>query len=420
MKILFLSDNFPPEVNASASRVYERACYWIKDGHSLSVITSAPNFPLGKVYKGYKNKWLHNEEMKGIHVVRVKTFMAPNKGVFLRTLDFISYMVMGIIVGIFQPKPDVIIATSPQFFTALGGWILSRIKRVPFVFEISDLWPESIKGLGLIKNCYVYKILEKIELFLYKHSSVIIAQTNAFKNNLVSRGIDSNKIKVILNGVDTNIYKPFSNKNQKIVREYHLEEKFVIGYLGTLGMAHNLKNIIDMAKHIEEYSKNIVFLFIGEGAEKENIIQHAQSIRSKNTLFLPMQPKSEIQNWWSICDVALITLKNIEIFKTVIPSKIFEATGMGLPIMLVAPDGEASQFLHEEKFGVHILPEDIESFTRQAIDLSQNESRRSTLSHASLKVAKIYSRERQAKEFINYVMEKIYSPQNIKQKLIEE
>ena len=403
MKILFLSDNFPPEVNAAASRVYERACYWIKDDDKVSVITCAPNFPLGKIYEGYRNKWVQTEDMSGIQVVRVKTFMAPNKGFILRTLDFISYMIMAVFVGLFQPKPDIIIATSPQFFTAVGGWILSKIKRVPFVFEIGDLWPESIKGLGLMNDSLIYKTLEKIELFLYKHSQFIVAQTPAFKENLISRGINPSKINVILNGVDTNKFKPRSEKDQKIIVDYHLEEKFIVGYIGTHGMSQDLKKIIDIAKKMEALSKNIMFLFVGDGSEKEDVVQYAQACNAKNVLFLPLQPKEKIHNWWSICDVALVSLRDLEIFKTVIPSKIFEASGMGLPVFLVAPEGEASKLIKEEKFGIHVSPQNIKLFTQELIDLSLDETRQKELGLAAINAAKVYSRERQAKEFINYI-----------------
>lgn len=407
MNILFLSDNFPPEVNAAASRVYERACYWAKDKHHVSIITSVPNFPLGKVFKGYKNKWVQKENMDDIHVIRVKTFMAPNKGFILRTIDFLSYMVMAVLIGAFQPRPDVIIATSPQFFTAIAGWALSKIKRVPFIFEIADLWPESIKELGLLGNSFLYRTLEKIELFLYRQANLIVAQTNAFKENLVSRGIDPHKIQVILNGVEINKYNPNFKKNKKMIREYNLEGKFIVGYIGTHGMSQNLKSAIDCAKMVESESENILFLFVGDGAEREDVINYAKMLATKNTLFIPLQPKSEIKNWWSLCDVSLVTLKNLPIFKTTIPSKIFESFGMGLPVLLVAPEGEASQLIKKENSGIHIVPGDIDLFAQRLIGLSQDQAKLKELAQTSLRAAKKYSREKQAKDFINFIEKSI-------------
>jgi colanic acid biosynthesis glycosyl transferase WcaI len=409
MKILFLTDNFPPEVNAAASRVYERACYWAQDKNQVSVLTCAPNFPLGKVYEGYTNKWVQKEVMKGIQVTRVKTFMAPNRGFALRILDFLSFMVMAIIVGTFQQRPDVIIATSPQFFTAVAGWALSKIKRVPFIFEISDLWPESIKGLGLLGDSFIFKLLEKVELFLYRQAALIVAQTPAFKENLVSRGINPSKIKVILNGVEVNNYAPAAKKDETLLHKYHLENKFIVGYIGTHGLSQNLKSVIDCAKIVEGKAKDILFLFVGDGAEREEIIQHANTLGVKNVLFIPLQPKSEIKKWWSVCDISLVTLKNLPIFKTIIPSKIFESFGMGLPVFLVSPEGEASQLITKENLGVHVNPEDITVFADELIKLAKDKSKLQDLSRASVEASKKYSREKQAREFIDFIGKKINS-----------
>ena len=151
MHILFLSDNFPPERNAPASRVYEHACYWVRWGHRVTVITCAPNFPEGKVYAGYRNRWYQVEEVDGIRVVRVKTFIAKNEGVVRRTLDYLSFMVAGFGAGLLQLRPDVVVATSPQFFTSVAGWAVAALRRLPFVFELRDLWPASISAVGALQ-----------------------------------------------------------------------------------------------------------------------------------------------------------------------------------------------------------------------------------------------------------------------------
>jgi colanic acid biosynthesis glycosyl transferase WcaI len=168
MNILFLSENFTPETNAAATRVHERAVYWAKWGHRVTVLTSAPNFPEGKLFAGYKNHWYRREEIDGITVIRVKTFIAANDGVVLRSLDFVSFMVSSVIAGLFQPRPDVVVATSPQFFTAIAGWALAAIRRLPFVFELGDLWPRSIVAVGAIRVDWIIRLLERVELFLYR------------------------------------------------------------------------------------------------------------------------------------------------------------------------------------------------------------------------------------------------------------
>src|SRR3972149_1950692 len=197
MNILFLTENFPPERNASATRVYERACYWVRWGHEVTVITCAPNFPEGKVFPGYRNRWRHVEEVDGIRVVRVKTFITANEGVILRSLDFLSFMCNAMIAGIFQREPDVVIATSPQFFAAVGGWGLAGLRGKPFIFELGDLWPASIAAVGAMDQNIFLRWMERLELFLYRRSAAVVALTPAFKKDLVRRGIPPEKIAVV-------------------------------------------------------------------------------------------------------------------------------------------------------------------------------------------------------------------------------
>ncbi|MBI1985964.1 MAG: glycosyltransferase family 4 protein [Rhodospirillales bacterium] len=188
MRILFLTENFPPETNAAATRVYERACYWVKWGHAVTVITQAPNFPEGRLHDRYTNLWRQVEDMSGIRVVRVKTFIAPNKGVVRRSLDFLSFMVTGVLAGLGESRPDIVAATSPQFFAAVGGWALAAMRGRPFVFELGDLWPASIAAVGAMRRGFLLGLIENLELFLYRRAEAVVALTQAFKDNLVQRG----------------------------------------------------------------------------------------------------------------------------------------------------------------------------------------------------------------------------------------
>ena len=154
MHILFLTDNFPPEVNAPASRTYEHAREWVKEGHKVTVITCAPNFPKGKVYKGYKNRIFLREDLDGINIIRVWTFIMPNSGFFLRVLDYMSFMISSFIASFNVKKVDIIVATSPQFFTAVSGYLISKAKNKPWIFELRDIWPESIKAVGALSNSF--------------------------------------------------------------------------------------------------------------------------------------------------------------------------------------------------------------------------------------------------------------------------
>src|SRR5882724_12185628 len=272
MKILFLSENFMPETNAAATRVHERAVYWARWGHQVTVLTTAPNFPEGRLFAGYKNDWYRRETVDGITVIRVKTFIAPNRGIVLRSVDFASFMVSAIIAGLFQPRPDVVIATSPQFFTAMAGWVLATARRLPFIFELGDLWPRSIVAVGAIRAGWIIGLLEHIELFLYRRAAMVIALTHAFKENLVARGIAAGKIIVIRNGVDLQRYSP-RDRNAARAIACGLADRFVVGYVGTHGLAHDLGNVIAAAERLRDTP--IAFLFVGAGAAREGLMSDA-------------------------------------------------------------------------------------------------------------------------------------------------
>ena len=267
MKILFLTENFPPETNAAATRVYERALYWVKAGHQVTVITCAPNFPQRTLFDGYKNRWRQTEDMSGINVVRVKTYISANRGVIRRSLDFLSFGVMGFMTGLFQPKPDIVAATSPQFFAAIAGWAIGACRRLPFVFELGDLWPTSIAAVGAMKKGFLLSLVEKFELFLYRRSTSVATLTQAFKKNLISRGIDETKIDVVLNGVDLPRYAP-QERDTELATEWQVVDKFVIGYVGTHGMAHGLANVLEAAEKLKDLD-DIRFLLAGAGAERD-------------------------------------------------------------------------------------------------------------------------------------------------------
>jgi glycosyltransferase involved in cell wall biosynthesis len=358
MRILFITDNFPPEVNAPATRTYEHCQEWLKQGVQVTVITCAPNFPKGKVYPGYKNKLRQEEMMNGIRVIRVWSYITANEGFFKRILDFMSFGFMAFWAGLFV-KTDVIIATSPQFFTTPSAWLLSVFKRKPWVFEVRDLWPESIKAVSAIdEKSKIYRFLERMEMFLYKKADKIITVTEAFKKNISERGIDENKIHVIKNGANLGLFQPKA-KDADLLKEHHLEGKFIVGYIGTHGMAHKLDFFLDFIKETNE--DNIHFLFMGEGAEKQKLLKIAQEKNINNVLFLDNVSKDKVIDYVSIIDVALVHLKRSDTFKTVIPSKIFESAAMRKPILL-GVEGESKEIIENFNAGLCFIPENKESF----------------------------------------------------------
>jgi len=399
MRILFLSDNFSPELNAPATRTHEHARYWVKWGHDVTVLTCAPNFPEGKVFPGYRNRWYQSEIIDGIKVVRVKTFIAENKGFLIRILDFVSFMLSSFVFGLFQKKPDLVVATSPQFFAVVGGWLLAVVRRVPFVFELRDLWPASIIAVSAMQNSSFLHFIEHLELFLYRRSKYIVALTESFKADLVSRGIPEKKIIVIPNGVDNSRYRPLP-KNNELLAQLELSNKFVFGYIGTLGMAHGLDSVLQVANQLSNTS-NIHFLFVGSGSEKQRLVETAQKMNLTNVTFVPAQPKSKIKIYLSICDIALIHLKNHPLFKMVIPSKIFEALAMGIPILMVSPVGEASSIIRSAGAGLCIPSENPTAFLEAINYLFESPEKLQKMGRAGREASFRFSRELRAKEMIS-------------------
>ena len=406
MRILFLSDNFPPEGNAPAARLHEHARRWIGDGHQVTVITSAPNFPEGKLFAGYRNRWHQVEEMDGIRVVRVKTYISANEGFLKRFSDYLSFMVSAFVAGLFEKRPDVVVATSPQFFCAVGGWALSLVRRLPFVFELRDLWPASIIAVGAMRKNLTIRLLEKLELFLYRRADAVVSVTHSFCDDLVSRGIDRGKLHVVVNGVDLERYSPMP-RDPALAAEFGLDGKFVVGYLGTHGMAHRLDRVLDAAERLLDDDR-IAFFFAGGGAERANVERQVRERGLHNVRMIPRQPKEIMPRLWSLCDVSLIPLRDTPVFSLVIPSKLFESMGMGIPVLMSLPAGEATGIVAATGCGVCVPPENPEALATAVAALASEPERMRSLQSASLAAAPIYSRATQARRMLS-ILERVVS-----------
>lgn len=403
MKILFLTDNFYPEVNAPASRTYEHAREWVKAGHEVTVITCVPNFPKGKVFDGYKNKLWQKEVIDGIEVIRVWSYIAANKGFVRRTLDFISFSVTSFLAGLFV-KADVIVATSPQFFTALSGRTLSFWKRVPWIMEVRDLWPESIKTVGAMKDNLFIRYFEWEEMRCYRSAKTIVVVTDSFKRTLTARGVDADKIKVVKNGVDKEMFKPVP-KDEALIGELGLEGKKIIGYIGTHGMAHKLDFILDCARNMQGRN-DFHFLFIGAGAEREALLAKKEREGITNVTMLDSVPKDQVVRYISILDLSLINLRKSELFKTVIPSKMFENAGMQIPIIM-GVQGEAQEMLEEYGAGLCFEPENEADFNAKLQQLLSDPDLYERCRTGGAEMSRDYDRKALADKMLECMMDTV-------------
>lgn len=396
MHILFLTDNFPPEVNAPASRTFEHCREWVRAGHRVTVITGAPNFPSGKVFDGYRNLPWQTEEMEGIRVIRVWTYITANKGFKRRILDYQSFMVAATAAAPFVRGVDVVVGTSPQLFTACAAYLVSRLKRIPYVFELRDLWPESIRAVGALRHARTLDALERLELFLYRKAARIVSVTHSFRQNLVGRGIDGDKISVVTNGVDASRFRP-QPRDAALEAQLGLQGKFVAGYVGTHGMAHALETLLEAARRLRDdpRGRDIRLLLLGDGASKAALVAQAKAMALDNVLFLDSVPKDQVVRYWSLVDVSVIHLKKTELFTTVIPSKLFECMGMGIPV-LHGVAGESAMIVDREGCGQTFEPEDVDALCRGLLTLSADRELRERYRSNGLAAAAHYDRSQLA------------------------
>lgn len=407
MHILFLTDNFPPEVNAPASRTFEHAREWVKAGHRVTVITCAPNFPRGKVFDGYRNRLWQTESMDGIRVIRVWTYITANEGVRRRTLDYLSYMVAAVVAAPFVRSVDVVVGTSPQFFTVCAAYVVSTYKRLPFVFELRDLWPESIRAVGAMRARWLLDMLERIELFLYRRAARVVSVTHAFKRNLVARGIDADKIAVVTNGVDIARFHAMP-RDSELATRLGLDGRFVAGYVGTHGLAHGLDTLLEASGMLKQDpdGKDVIILMLGDGAEKRRLVERARFLGLDNVLFLDTVAKAEVAKYWSLLDVSIIHLRRNELFTTVVPSKLFECMGMGIPV-LHGVAGESARIVEEEGIGVVFEPENAAQLAGELLRLKRDRGALAQYRARALAAAPRYDRAALAQAMLSVLLQAV-------------
>jgi len=395
MKILFLTDNYPPETNAPAIRTAAHARAWVAEGHDVTVITCAPNFPKGEVFEGYSNDWLTRERTDGVDVLRVKTYIAPNKGRLARILDYTSFMVAAVAWGLTVERPDIIVGTSPQFFTVMGAALLATLRRRGFVFELRDLWPDSIGAVGAMRRGVVLRALEQVELALYRRSAAVVPVTNAFRDNLVARGIRPDKIHVVLNGVDEDV----PTTGELPVAQSYFDGHFVAAYIGTIGLAHGIANILEAARLCED-DPRIRFLLVGSGAEEELVRERLEREGPSNVTLISMQPRAVADALLARSTVSLVHLRDLPIFRTVLPSKIFSAMKAGRPVLCVVPEGEASQLVAEHGVGQHVQPDDPRALAKAIRALADDPARLEKMAQASVQARDLYARPALARRML--------------------
>ncbi len=380
MKVLFFSHYFPPEGNAPASRVHSMCRRWVAAGHEVTVVTCAPNVPEGVVYEGYDNCWSQREQIDGIEVVRVWTLLAANRGALRRILNYLSFLLVATWRGLFLTRPDVVVATSPQFFCGWAGVLVSRLRRLPFVLEIRDLWPESIAAVGAMGRGWspVMMVLRWLERSMYRAADRLVAVGEGYRSGLLERGVPAERIEVITNGVEPERYRPMAADAERRSEAGAGDGDFLVGYVGTVGMAHGLE-AGRLAR--DRGHERLHFVVVGGGARLESLRQELARDDPGNIRFLGRRDKEEMPSWLASLDAALVHLRDVGLFSTVLPSKIFEAAAMARPILL-GVRGQAERIVTESGGGLCFEPEDAEQLLGAAVRLMERADRGGSLGQA--------------------------------------
>lgn len=356
MEIFYVTQLFYPEATAGAFRAYENAELFTTEGNNVTILTTFPNYPKGEIYDGYEPKLLDEEYIDDIHIFRSFVIAKPMASKVARLIMYLSFPVSALInIFIlnrrkFKDHYDIVLASSGPLFAPIIGLLFARTKKLPFVLEIRDLTYKQILATKFSNKGIGYSLVKKWELYLCKKANLIVTLTNGFKNDLISEGIDKDKIAVIPNGIET------GKVGQVLINEEiaygKASNEIIISYFGTIGVSQDLSLIIDLARIIQRRDSNIKFLFIGEGADKERLINYAKKYEVNNVIFLDGMSEKELEKYYSISDYCLVVLRNNKFFKNTIPSKIFQIMGRKKPIIFIGPDGEASDIVEDAKAGI--------------------------------------------------------------------
>lgn len=411
MKILYVSQYFSPEMGAPAARAAELAQHWTQAGHDVSVLTGFPNHPTGVVppeWRSRLHRLTHHEKVGRVDVFRTWLWPLPNRKAHERMRNYASFCLSAAVRGLSLPRPNVIIGSSPQLLVGLAACWLAFARQAPFVFEVRDLWPESLIAVGVgSENSILNKTLSAIAGFLYKHSDHVVVVTSAFKDHLVEHWrVLPEKISVVENGVETDLFAPQPvDANLSLRQQLEAEGKFLVCYVGTMGMAHGLETLLDAADQLRQEKPNVLFLLVGEGAEKERIKAIAQSRGLSNVRFLDQQPRERIPAIISASDAGLVLLKKTDVFKTVIPTKMLEFMSCARPVIL-GVEGQAQKIVEEAGAGIVIEPENSSALAHAIKRLAGDLSLGETLGKNGREyIVRRFSRKQTAEDYIQVLQE---------------
>jgi glycosyltransferase involved in cell wall biosynthesis len=399
MKLTILSQYYPPEVGAPQARLSELAANFVRRGHEVTVLTATPNYPIGRIHEGYRG-FCRREERDGVHTIRTFIYPTQSARVVRRLTNYFSFVLSSSLFGsLLLAPPDYLLVESPPLFLGLAGLWLAWLKRTRLIFNVSDLWPESVVQLGMLRrNSFAHKLATKLEAFCYRHAWLVTGQSKSILANIKERFPNCRSFH-LSNGVDTRCFGP-GRSNGKARALVNRNGKCIALYAGLHGLAQGLDQILETAKTLGDEAP-VEFLLIGDGPEKSRLRRGAKERQLTNLRFMDLCPAKDMPALLASVDVALVTLKAY--IPGAVPSKLYEAMATGLPVVLVA-EGEASEIVEQHDAGITIRPGDNAGLTKAMRTLISDPALRRRLGQNGQKAAKDYfDRTIIADKFIDYL-----------------
>jgi len=395
MNVLYIHQYFQTREHAGGTRSYEFAKYLVGQGHNVTVLSGAMHYSSGTTPEPYKGKVLVKEKVEKIHVVRVGMPFSYKRSFASRILSFLYFMLVSILAGLRVRHVDVVFATSTPLTVGVPGYVLSRVKRVPFVFEVRDLWPASAVAVGALRSRALIRISEWAEAFFYRKARIVIALTRGIYSALCEKGIPVEKVQLITHGADVDLFRPLP-KNNAVRTELSLQGKFVATYTGAHGLANGLDVVMEAARLLR-HETGIAFLLVGDGAEKGTLVKLAEDYALDNVIFLDPRPKSQIPEVLAAADLCLMILRNLQVFQTACPNKFFDYLAAGRPV-LVNFLGEVKEMLEERGAGVFVQPDDPHAMAQAILELEGDPARCAEMGRKARELAMDFAREKQARK----------------------
>jgi colanic acid biosynthesis glycosyl transferase WcaI len=406
MRLLYISQYYPPEVGATQTRACEMARHLAMKGHQVTVLTEVPNHPVGIIAPAYRGRLFRRSQEDGLDVIRVWVKTAPRKNFSTRLTFYLSFMINATLAGLLLARGhySLIYATSPPLFVGGVAGALNAMRRIPFVFEIRDLWPESAIAMGELKNPRYIRWATWLEQSCYQRSRHIVTVTRGLRERLIERGIADTKVTVIPNGANTDLFRPVPEVGAHIRSRLGLADQFVVMYAGLLGVAQGLHTLVESARLLQNESAH--FVFVGDGPVRDELEEMVHRHTLSNVTFTGLVPRHEVPGYLSAADLAVVIFTDTPLFKRSMPSKMFDALACECPVLLSAPEGEAASVLRQAGGGVHVAPESPKAIARAVCDLKAHRDQTRLLGqHGRRFVEKHYSRQAQAQQLTELLEE---------------